>query len=672
MPSTSEPRLPRKREVAASPLALALTVLLLHLAPIGAAKAQPAAAPTDTPTAVTTDTPAAGNRAIGDVAAETAAQAEAVLGGLVRDQRSSFALAVLTTPEAELFSRSWGVAEPDSAQPIDPDATLIDLNSIKKLFIAVAIAQLIDRGRIRSFEDPANAYLKTFVLRKAFGREVTIRELATHNAALDESLFGPGPLADDPAQFFVRRHPGYFANVGPYSAYSNYGTLVLAQMVADIAGMTFAQYATREILHPLGMTGTHLGASGPPLVHRVLPFQPKNPGQRVPGVPLKPLDAPLGNGQAVATTRDMSRFLKALLGGGANPAVITPTMRRLLFTVHQSNGPRGSGHGLLFDVLPTDAGPLFNHGGKGEGLNCLLTVDPLRGLGLFYCYGHVQTRLDFDPALYPPEFERIKDPLVGPQAACRAAASPPCSAATPPDSAQDGWHDDWDRLLGLYVSYGRHHHGPSRLRTIIHPTRLRVERDGDALKIDGVGGYREVAPGDFAHPARLETYSFTTDPESGDTVLSASGRPSAYARPEVIDDPRIVPRLLALTVLIAMSGGLVVLLPPYRLRWPARLIAAGHVALVTGGTGVLFGLHALGEPYFAGIAWPLELVRALALACLPMTLLLVSKCRPEPAKSGRTWAERLAAGHLVMVKTSAVVMVSVLMAVEMIGFGRIT
>ena len=53
----------------------------------------------------------------------------------------------------------------------------------------------------------------------------------------------------------------------------------------------------------------------------------------------------------------------------------------------------------------------------------------------------------------------------------------------------------------------------------------------------------------------LETFDFVPDPTTHKIVLSVSDRPSAFERPGFWDDPRVFPRLLAVLVLVALSGG---------------------------------------------------------------------------------------------------------------------
>src|SRR4051812_1134062 len=293
-----------------------------------------------------------------------------VLGSLVRDGRSSFAMAVFVADGRVRVERNYGYEDPVSMAPLSADS-LVDLNSLKKLFVAVAVAQLLDRGVIHSIDDPINSYLETYQLPERAGREVTIREVATHNAGFDFSVFGSGSLVEDPHEYFAERFPGYFANTGPYSAYSNYGSMLLADMVGEASGMPFTHYVRKEILQPLRMNDTWVGPPAPQLKPRIVSFQPQARDNVIVGEPLEARPTILPTGQWVATAHDMGQLMIALVGPDGDSTAITSSMRERIFKVYQSNGVAGSSHGLEFEAMRVGSTMLFNHGGIGTGLDCL-------------------------------------------------------------------------------------------------------------------------------------------------------------------------------------------------------------------------------------------------------------------------------------------------------------
>jgi CubicO group peptidase (beta-lactamase class C family) len=600
-------------------------------------------------------------------------QTDDTLGGMVRAGRTSFAAALLVQQGRLAFAKAYGVEGPD-AGPFSIDSTQFDLNSVAVMFCSVAIAQLIDRGAIKSIDDPVNLYLKHFKLPAAFGHEVTIREVATHSAGFDLQAFRAGALDANPAEFFKQRFPGYFRNTGHLSAYDSYGPKLLAYLVSEVSDEPFPQYVEESILAPLGMQHTYLTLQPKPVLHRVLAFQPKAPANQEASPPLQPANTALLSGITISTMSDMAKFVAALLGPAPDQLAITQPMRDTMFQILQTNGAGGSAHGLLFDAERIGKKTLYVHGGLGPGIVCMMALDVPRQAGIFYCYGNVIARFNNVRADSPPTYEVITGDMLKPLTACAAGVTENCREYPPPH-----WQHSWDRYLGDYVEYARHHKGFSTLRTLLHPTYVRISRGPTALALDGRDGFVEIAPGIFGSPQYPETVGFIRDASTGKTVLSVSNRPSAYERPTVLENPKVLPILLAVLVLIAVSGGLIVVLPRYGIGARARLAAFFYCAVVGSGVATLFGLRAFGPPYFNGVAWPLNIVRCCAFATIPACMVLIyytlqnNRALPvAPARGARlTPLARFGRLHLSVLCASSVLLVLALLTVHLISFSPI-
>ncbi len=109
--------------------------------------------------------------------------------GFERGQFSSAALSVVRSEE-EVLSITFGLSDAQARTVAHPYQTRFRISSITKVFSAVAIAQLLQEGRIESLDDPVNAYLKRFRLPDNDGEAVTIHHLMTHSAGFDYSNFG--------------------------------------------------------------------------------------------------------------------------------------------------------------------------------------------------------------------------------------------------------------------------------------------------------------------------------------------------------------------------------------------------------------------------------------------------------------------------------------------------
>jgi hypothetical protein len=280
-------------------------------------------------------------------------------------------------------------------------------------------------------------------------------------------------------------------------------------------------------------------------------------------------------------------------------------------------------------------------------------------MGLFYCFTAPK------PLRFTPAEKRPPD-----RGAVRAVMSSPLgfgdSRGAAPDEHAAVWRESWSEYLGSYISVYRHHHGIGRLRSIINARLLRVERGTRGLRIDGIDGLVEIAPGAFGAPGLGDSFAFYRDPQTGRMVLSRAAGFSDYEKPPLLEDPRWIVPLLAALLVLAASG---LAFPAWRLAGHAlaRSAALGFAVTAIGSVGVLFGAHAFGDPYFQGIAWPILCVRAGAFLVMPLAVLLtlaLSRLRRRDLR-GRA---RLARVHLSALFFAAWIAIPVLIDVGLIGF----
>ena len=137
-----------------------------------------------------------------------------------------------------IFERGYGFADLETRRSISPDSTIIRIGSTSKVMTAVAVAQLADRGRIRLDTD-VNRYLKSLKIPATYPAPVTVFNLLTHTAALDE--IRPGTQAKGreellPLGDFLKTRLVRYAPPGTATAYSTYGMTVAGLLVEDVSG----------------------------------------------------------------------------------------------------------------------------------------------------------------------------------------------------------------------------------------------------------------------------------------------------------------------------------------------------------------------------------------------------------------------------------------------------
>ncbi|HJR36085.1 MAG TPA: serine hydrolase domain-containing protein [Gemmatimonadales bacterium] len=275
-----------------------------------------------------------------------------------------------------VISSTYGFADQARRTAFRMD-TPFDIASTAKLFTAVAIGQLAERGALR-LTDTIGKYIPE--LPPPLGRRITIAQLLEHSSGLGEL----GPRLDSVMQRAVRvadmvglLHDTTLAfPPGTSVLYSNRGYVLLGAVVERAGGRPYADYVRQEIFLPAGMTRTGLlqAAELPGDRARRYTRYPAlrsgwTPGPRVEFSPEQDL-APGPHGGASSTAEDLVRFAAALTGGRLVSAAMLKQM---------TEPQRGTGRSLGFQIGGGGVSAYFGHGGGAPGMNSMLRVFP--GLG---------------------------------------------------------------------------------------------------------------------------------------------------------------------------------------------------------------------------------------------------------------------------------------------------
>lgn len=136
-----------------------------------------------------------------------------------------------------------------------------DLASLTKVIATTtAVMQLYEQGRL-DLDAPASLYLHDFGRN---GKEdITIRQLLTHTAGLTpfKPFYRMGLRSRGRVLEAIYNEPLAY-EPGSESRYSDFGPIILAEIVSRISRMGFATYALRNIFEPLGMWHTGFRAVG--------------------------------------------------------------------------------------------------------------------------------------------------------------------------------------------------------------------------------------------------------------------------------------------------------------------------------------------------------------------------------------------------------------------------
>ncbi len=168
-----------------------------------------------------------------------------------------FSGAVLLAKDGKpIYQKAFGMANKDFNAPNRID-TKFNLGSMNKMFTAVAIAQLVERGKL-SFDDPLSKFLPDFPDKEA-AEKIKIKQILTHTAGLGgyfsqkfvESSRDRYRTVDDMMKLAKEEKLQF--EPGSRWQYSNTGFLVLGAVVEKVSGQTYYDYVRENIYRPAGM-----------------------------------------------------------------------------------------------------------------------------------------------------------------------------------------------------------------------------------------------------------------------------------------------------------------------------------------------------------------------------------------------------------------------------------
>lgn len=171
-------------------------------------------------------------------------------------------VAVAVTEGSEItYARGHGVMNVETQVAVTP-RTLFHLASVTKTFVATAILQLAERGKL-DIHEPVVTYLPYLQLHDERYRDITIAQMLSHTSGMpDTEEYGwDRPEYDDGALERYVRSLGTLILVAPPGeryAYSNIAFEVLGDVIATVSAMPFEEYVRHAILRPLRMVQSTL------------------------------------------------------------------------------------------------------------------------------------------------------------------------------------------------------------------------------------------------------------------------------------------------------------------------------------------------------------------------------------------------------------------------------
>jgi D-alanyl-D-alanine carboxypeptidase len=206
-------------------------------------------------------------------------------------------------------SSQYGFADLKAGVRVAPE-TLFEIGSISKSFVAIAILQLVEEGKL-DLHKPVVAYLPWLKVESSYA-PFTTHHLLSHTSGLSGV-----PLLIRVAATTLRTG---FAP-GTRWVYSNIGYDLLGFLLEAIDQRPFAEIMRRRVLGPLGMTSSAPVISNDTRGRMAVGYEPLKSDRPFPlrGTLAEApwVEVPEAAGSIAATAADMAHYLKMLLNHGA-------------------------------------------------------------------------------------------------------------------------------------------------------------------------------------------------------------------------------------------------------------------------------------------------------------------------------------------------------------------
>jgi CubicO group peptidase (beta-lactamase class C family) len=292
----------------------------------------------------------------------------------------------LVIVEGDRISYTQGYGQADSTGRQMTAQTPVTIGSVSKSFTALAILQLVEKGKIKLDDRVITALPWFHTDEKAISDQITIRQLLNHTSGLSNAI-GLEPVYDRQPGYTLQQRLAGLKNyhmtrpAGAQFEYSNMNYLLLGAVIETVSGLDFSEYLEQYIFSPLDMqnstarlhdaqqNGMADGFSwwfGLPLSSAVSWYQDAVPA-----------------GYILSTAEDMGHYLLAQLNGGryGENALLSPEgITEMQHGVIQAGADEYYGMGWVEGQVG-ELNAVY-HEGDAAGFTSTVMFDPAQGSGV--------------------------------------------------------------------------------------------------------------------------------------------------------------------------------------------------------------------------------------------------------------------------------------------------
>lgn len=282
-----------------------------------------------------------------------------------------------------IYSDAHGVKSLDTKEPLTSHS-LFHMASVSKPFVATAIVQLIEQGKI-DLDEKLTHYLPYYRMADERYKDITIKHMLTHTSGIPNinDYEWDKPQYDDGAiERYARSQKDFKLDFTPGEKfnYSNPAFDILCDVIAKVSDMTFEEYMKKNIFEPIGMKNSTFFK---PEIPKDLATQPHILGDNLQMVVSKVY--PYNRRHAGSSTlhsniEDMLLWAQLYLNKGTirGKQIFSKKSYDLLTSTHTYNGKRKV-HLSWFSGKLNDS-PIYYHSGQDTGYNSVFGFMPEKKL----------------------------------------------------------------------------------------------------------------------------------------------------------------------------------------------------------------------------------------------------------------------------------------------------
>ncbi len=278
----------------------------------------------------------------------------------------------ISISDSIVWSKGFGFADLEQNVPVEPSKTKFRIGSISKSFASIAIANLLDQGKI-SLDVPIQNYVTDFPYKNY---PITIRQLGGHLAGIrnykGNEYYNTIKYKDLHEGLNIFKEDSLVFEPNTQFYYSNYGWNLISVAIENVSKKNYGSFMDSVVFKPLGMSST-VPDINESIINNRSRFYEIDSLNTIVNARYVDNTYKLASGGYLSTISDLIKFGNHLL----NPELISLKTFQVLIENQQTSSGEFTDYGIGWMVGNiSDSIPFFGHTGTSVGGKALLIVVP--------------------------------------------------------------------------------------------------------------------------------------------------------------------------------------------------------------------------------------------------------------------------------------------------------